>query len=65
MTLEESEKVVFLNREIKHMQSLPDRISKLHKEGKHDEVANIAFELSSIVQGHLETELSKYPPKAP
>lgn len=63
MSIEEAEDVGFILRSIKLCEGIPDRLVKLHKEGKHEEVVRIACELSSEMKRMYEHQLSEYPSK--
>lgn len=47
MTLKEAEIINYTVKAIKDAESLNDRIQKLFKEGKDEEIARIALELNS------------------
>lgn len=61
MTLKEAEEIEYILKSIKTFKGLPDRIIKLHKEGKHDEVVRIGCEISSELCRHFEEKLNGFP----
>ena len=61
MTIEEGNKVKFIVDSIKLCSEASDRLIKLHKEKKHDEVTRIALELASELKRKYELDLAKYP----
>ena len=61
MTLKEAEVINYTVKAIKDAESLNDRIQKLFKEGKHEEITRIALELNSELKRVFEDKLSGYP----
>jgi hypothetical protein len=61
MTLDEAEIIGYTFKSIKECERLGERIEKLYKEGKHEEITRIALELSSELKRVYEDKLSNYP----
>jgi hypothetical protein len=61
MTLEEAEIVEVTLKKIRELNHLDAKIRRLHKEGKHDEVCEIALKLKSALMDNREDELRSYP----
>ena len=61
MTLEEAEIVEMTLKKIRELDHLDAKIRRLHKEGKHDEVCEIALNLKSALLHNRQDELRSYP----
>lgn len=61
MTFEEAEIINYTMKSIVQADSLNDRIQKLFKEGKHEEVARIALDLNSELKRIYKDRLSSFP----
>lgn len=61
MTIEEGNKVKHIVDSIKLCTDTKARLIKLHKEGDHEKVTNIALEMADELRRKYESDLSKYP----
>jgi len=61
MTIEEGNKVKHIVDSIKLFIDTKDRLIKLHKEKKHEEVTRIALEMADELKRKYESDLHKYP----
>lgn len=61
MTLREAEIISYTVKAIKDAESLNERIQKLFKDGKYQEITRIALELNSELKRVYEDKLSGYP----
>jgi hypothetical protein len=61
MTIEEGNKVKHIVDSIKLCSDTKDRLIKLHKEEKHEEVTRIALEMADELKRKYESDLYKYP----
>ena len=61
MTLKEAEIVSYTLKTIKDTDMLDVRIQKLFKEGKHEEIAQIALELNGEIKRMCKDKLSSFP----
>lgn len=61
MTLKEAELISYTVKAIKDAELLNDRIQKLFREGRHEEITRIALELNSELKRVYEGKLSDYP----